>query len=95
MAVTVKNTSFWDVEACSVVKVYRRSWGTYCLHLQSQRVSQISKYAMSKTSLSVLHTSSRQSYGRRGLCVQHLQYGWFWFCVVMWKLECNNFLMVV
>jgi hypothetical protein len=25
MAVTVKNTSFWDVEACSVVKVYRRS----------------------------------------------------------------------
>jgi hypothetical protein len=35
-----ENINFWDVTLCSPVRVHRRFVGTYCLHLQSQGVSQ-------------------------------------------------------
>jgi hypothetical protein len=39
-AVTRKSTNFWGVTPCSMVEVHQCFWGTYCLHLQGQRVSQ-------------------------------------------------------
>jgi hypothetical protein len=39
-AVTMKSTTFWDVTLCSTVQVNWCFRGTYCLHLQGQRVSQ-------------------------------------------------------
>jgi hypothetical protein len=38
-AVTMKRTIFWDVTLCSPVDVHQRFGGTYCLHLQGQKVS--------------------------------------------------------
>jgi hypothetical protein len=39
----LKNTIFWDLSSCSLVDVCRCFGGTYCLHLQGQRVSWASK----------------------------------------------------
>jgi hypothetical protein len=41
-SVTVKIIVLWDVMACSVLEVYQCFGGTYCLHLQGQRLSQAS-----------------------------------------------------
>jgi hypothetical protein len=37
---TMKNTAFWDMTLCSLIEVYCSFRGTYCHHLQGQRVSQ-------------------------------------------------------
>jgi hypothetical protein len=42
-AVVMKSTIFWDLLLCSPLSVNRRFGGTYCLHLQSLRVSQTRK----------------------------------------------------
>lgn len=34
----MNNTVFWGVTPCSLIEVYRRFRGTYCLHLQGQGV---------------------------------------------------------
>jgi hypothetical protein len=34
-AMTMKSTVFWNVTPCSLVEVYQRSGGTYCIHLRS------------------------------------------------------------
>jgi hypothetical protein len=31
----IKMTVFWNTAPCSLVEVYRRFWGAYCLHHQS------------------------------------------------------------
>jgi hypothetical protein len=38
------STVFWDMMPCSSVDVNQCPRGTYCLHLQGQRVSQASNY---------------------------------------------------
>jgi hypothetical protein len=42
MAVTVRNTIFWDVTPCSSVGIYRHFGGMYCFYIQGRRVSQAS-----------------------------------------------------
>jgi hypothetical protein len=40
MAVTLKNIIFWDIMPCSRAKIYEHFKGTWCFHLQGQRLSQ-------------------------------------------------------
>jgi hypothetical protein len=36
------STTFWDVTPCSLVEIFLRFGGTYCLHRQGRKVSQTS-----------------------------------------------------
>jgi hypothetical protein len=36
----MKNSVFWEITQCSLIKVNRRYGGEYLLHLQCRRVSQ-------------------------------------------------------
>jgi hypothetical protein len=38
-AVVIKNTLFWDIISCSLLKVSLYFRGTYGFHLQGQRIS--------------------------------------------------------
>jgi hypothetical protein len=42
-AVIMKDTVFWNVTPCSLVEVYQRSGGAYCVPLQGWIISQESK----------------------------------------------------
>jgi hypothetical protein len=50
---TIDITVLWDGKLCDLVKVYGCFGGTYCLHLQGQRVSQ----ASSKLKVEAVHSS--------------------------------------
>jgi len=40
----MKNTTFCDVTPCSLVEMYQRFGGTYCIHLQLRRVNNTEKW---------------------------------------------------
>jgi hypothetical protein len=43
LSMTMKSIIFWDVTPLSLVEVYQRYGGTYCLHLQGRRVCSASR----------------------------------------------------
>jgi hypothetical protein len=69
--VAMKSTIFWDITPCSLVGVYRRSVGTYCLHLEDRRVSQESNQqeasSMAEDGGSILLRNAGVSTGLHGV----------------------------
>jgi hypothetical protein len=53
-AMTMKSTAFCNIMPCSPLEVHRRFGGTYCLHIQGQRVSQARKQQEARSALLVV-----------------------------------------
>jgi hypothetical protein len=43
MAVTMKNSVFWDVKSCNLVQINFCFHGIFCFHLQGRRVNHLRK----------------------------------------------------